>query len=128
MIILKNIKKKFGNQIALDDISFSIEKGEIFGFLGPSGSGKSTTINLLTGQLKQDSGEAQVLGKDTNNISSDDLLNFGIMTDTIGFYERLSIYKNLLFFAKFHNVSVDYLDQLLKDLDLFKDKNKTIKY
>ena len=46
------------------------------------------------------------------------------MTDTIGFYVRLSIYKNLLFFAKFHNVSVDYLDQLLKDLDLFKDKNK----
>lgn len=124
MIILKNITKQFDNQIALDNISFSIENGKIFGFLGPSGAGKSTTINILTGQLKQDSGEAQVLGKDTRNISSDDLLNFGIMTDTIGFYERLSIYKNLLFFAKFHNVSTDYLDQLLKDLDLFKDKNK----
>ena len=46
------------------------------------------------------------------------------MSDTIGFYERLSIYKNLLFFAKFHHVSTDYLDQLLRRLDLFDDKNK----
>ena len=93
-------------------------------FLGPSGSGKSTTINILTGQLTQDSGQAWVFGKDTRQIGSDDLLDIGIMSDTIGFYERLSIYKNLLFFAKFHHVSTDYLDQLLRRLDLFDDKNK----
>ena len=124
MIELKHVTKAFNSRMAVEDISFTISQGQIFGFLGPSGSGKSTTINILTGQLTQDSGQAWVLGKDTRQIGSDDLLDIGIMSDTIGFYERLSIYKNLLFFAKFHHVSTDYLDQLLRRLDLFDDKNK----
>ena len=124
MIELKHVTKAFNGRMAVDDISFTISEGQIFGFLGPSGSGKSTTINILTGQLTQDSGQAWVLGKDSRQIGSDDLLDIGIMSDTIGFYERLSIYKNLLFFAKFHHVSTDYLDQLLRRLDLFDDKNK----
>ena len=124
MIELKHVTKAFNSRMAVEDISFTIYQGQIFGFLGPSGSGKSTTINILTGQLTQDSGQAWVFGKDTRQIGSDDLLDIGIMSDTIGFYERLSIYKNLLFFAKFHHVSTDYLDQLLRRLDLFDDKNK----
>ncbi len=124
MIELRHVTKAFNGRMAVDDISFNISEGQIFGFLGPSGSGKSTTINILTGQLTQDSGQALVFGKDTRQIGSDDLLDIGIMSDTIGFYERLSIYKNLLFFAKFHHVSTDYLDQLLRRLDLFDDKNK----
>ena len=124
MIELKHVTKAFNSRMAVEDISFTISQGQIFGFLGPSGSGKSTTINILTGQLTQDSGQAWVLGKDSRQIGSDDLLDIGIMSDTIGFYERLSIYKNLLFFAKFHHVSTDYLDQLLRRLDLFDDKNK----
>ena len=124
MIELRHVTKAFNGRMAVDDISFTISEGQIFGFLGPSGSGKSTTINILTGQLTQDSGQAWVLGKDSRQIGSDDLLDIGIMSDTIGFYERLSIYKNLLFFAKFHHVSTDYLDQLLRRLDLFDDKNK----
>ena len=124
MIELRHVTKAFNGRMAVEDISFTIFQGQIFGFLGPSGSGKSTTINILTGQLTQDSGQAWVLGKDTRQIGSDDLLDIGIMSDTIGFYERLSIYKNLLFFAKFHHVSTDYLDQLLRRLDLFDDKNK----
>ena len=78
----------------------------------------------MTGQLTQDSGEATILGKDTRELTADDLLNIGIMSDTIGVYERLSIYQNLLFFAKFHGISTDYLDHLLKALDLFDDKDK----
>ncbi|MCJ1987547.1 ABC transporter ATP-binding protein [Lactococcus carnosus] len=124
MIELRHVTKAFNGRMAVDDISFTISEGQIFGFLGPSGSGKSTTINILTGQLTQDSGQAWVLGKDSRQIGSDDLLDIGIMSDTIGFYERLSIYKNLLFFAKFYHVSTDYLDQLLRRLDLFDDKNK----
>lgn len=124
MIELRHVTKAFNGRMAVEDISFTISQGQIFGFLGPSGSGKSTTINILTGQLTQDSGQAWVLGKDTRQIGSNDLLDIGIMSDTIGFYERLSIYKNLLFFAKFHHVSTDYLDQLLRRLDLFEDKNK----
>ena len=63
MIKVDNLSKSFGNQVALEDISFEIKEGEIFGFLGPSGAGKTTTINILTGQLSQDSGKAYILNK-----------------------------------------------------------------
>jgi ABC-2 type transport system ATP-binding protein len=124
MIELKHITKTFNGKKALSDISFSVSEGEIFGFLGPSGSGKTTTINILTGQLVQDSGEAFMLGKNAKDISADDLLNIGFMSDTVGFYEKMTLYKNLAFFAKFHNVSTEVLDDLLKALDLFQDKDK----
>ena len=124
MIELKHVTKKFNGKVALSDISFSVSEGEIFGFLGPSGAGKTTTINILTGQLVQDSGQAIILGKDAKDISADDLLNIGFMSDTVGFYEKMSLYKNLEFFAKFHNVSTEVLDHLLRELDLYQDKDK----
>ena len=124
MIELKHVTKKFNGKVALSDISFSVSEGEIFGFLGPSGAGKTTTINILTGQLVQDSGQAFILGKDAKDISADDLLNVGFMSDTVGFYEKMSLYKNLEFFAKFHNVSTEVLDHLLRELDLYQDKDK----
>ena len=124
MIELKHVTKKFNGKVALSDISFSVSEGEIFGFLGPSGAGKTTTINILTGQLVQDSGQAFILGKDAKDISADDLLNIGFVSDTVGFYEKMSLYKNLEFFAKFHNVSTEVLDHLLRELDLYQDKDK----
>ena len=124
MIELKHVTKKFNGKVALSDISFSVSEGEIFGFLGPSGAGKTTTINILTGQLVQDNGQAFILGKNAKDISADDLLNIGFMSDTVGFYEKMSLYKNLEFFARFHHVSTEVLDDLLKALDLYQDKDK----
>ena len=105
-------------------MSSCVVSSVIFGFLGPSGAGKTTTINILTGQLVQDSGQAFILGKDAKAISADDLLNIGFMSDTVGFYEKMSLYKNLEFFARFHNISTEVLDDLLKALDLYQDKDK----
>ncbi|MBS6886067.1 MAG: ABC transporter ATP-binding protein, partial [Streptococcus salivarius] len=124
MIKVDNLSKRFGNQVALDNISFEIKEGEIFGFLGPSGAGKTTTINILTGQLSQDSGKAYILNKESNQLLPSDFLNIGIMSDTVGFYGKMTVYKNLQFFAKYHNVSLDKLDVLLKELELFEDKDK----
>lgn len=124
MIKVDNLSKRFGNKIALEDISFDIKEGEIFGFLGPSGAGKTTTINILTGQLSQDSGKAYILNKESNQLLPSDFLNIGIMSDTVGFYGKMTVYKNLQFFAKYHNVSLDKLDALLKELELFEDKDK----
>ena len=59
MIVVKNVTKKFGQKVALEEISFEVNKGEIFGFLGPSGSGKTTMIKILTGQLNADSGQTE---------------------------------------------------------------------
>ena len=121
-ILISNLTKKFKDKTALKEISFSISSGEIFGFLGPSGAGKTTTINILTGQLPPDGGEVKILGKDCTQLTSDDFLKLGIMSDNVGFYDRLSLYDNLLFFAKFHSVEIAYLDHLLKRLKLYDDR------
>ena len=121
-ILISNLTKKFKDKSALKDISFSISSGEIFGFLGPSGAGKTTTINILTGQLPPDEGEVKILGKDCTQLGSDDFLELGIMSDNVGFYDRLSLYDNLLFFAKFHSIEISYLDHLLKRLKLYDDR------
>jgi ABC-2 type transport system ATP-binding protein len=113
--------------VALDDVSFSVAEGEIFGFLGPSGAGKTTTINILTNQLKEDSGVVEILGKNPDQITPDDYLKIGIMSDTVGFYENMTVYKNLEFFARFHGVPMAKVDELLKRLDLYEDRNKKAK-
>lgn len=123
-ILISNLTKSFKGKIALQDISLSINSGEIFGFLGPSGAGKTTTINILTGQLSPDEGFAKILSKDSTKLTADNFLELGIMSDNVGFYDKLSLYDNLLFFAKFHGVKVSYLDSLLKRLKLYDDRFK----
>lgn len=123
-IVISNLRKNFKGKIALQDINLSINSGEIFGFLGPSGAGKTTTINILTGQLSPDEGTAKILGEDCTQLTSDKFLELGIMSDNVGFYDRLSLYDNLIFFAKFHNVGMSYLDSLLKRLKLYDDRFK----
>lgn len=126
-INVQNLSKKFKDTVALDDVSFSVDKGEIFGFLGPSGAGKTTTINILTNQLKEDNGTVEILGKKPEEITPDDYLKMGIMSDTVGFYENMTVYKNLEFFARFHGVPMAKVDELLKRLDLYEDRNKKAK-
>ena len=93
MIRVENVSKSFGSKKALHQISFEIQEGEIFGFLGPSGSGKTTMINVLTGQLAADQGETVLLGKSSRNLTSNDLEQIGIVSDTSGFYEKMNLYK-----------------------------------
>lgn len=123
-IVISNLRKSFKGKTALQDINLSINGGEIFGFLGPSGAGKTTIINILTGQLSPDEGTAKILGEDCTQLTSDKFLELGIMSDNVGFYDRLSLYDNLIFFAKFHNVEISYLDSLLKRLKLYDDRFK----
>jgi len=123
-ILISDLKKIFKGKVALQNINLSINSGEIFGFLGPSGAGKTTTINILTGQLSPDEGKAEILGEDCTQLTSDNFLKLGIMSDNVGFYDRLSLYDNLLFFAKFHEVDITYLDSLLKRLKLYDDRFK----
>ena len=83
---MNHIAKEFGNKTALKDISINIKRGEILGFLGPSGAGKTTTIKILTGQLKQTSRTAILLGKDTREINESIYEQIGIVTDNSGLY------------------------------------------
>ena len=123
MIIVKNVTKKFNQKIALEEISFEVNKGEIFGFLGPSGSGKTTMIKILTGQLNADSGQTKLLGKVSEKLTPADLEQIGLVSDTSGFYEKLSLYKNLQAYAKLYGKPNARVDEVLKQVDLYDSKN-----
>ena len=123
IVVSKNIVKTFGTKIALNKINFEIKEGEIFGFLGPSGSGKTTMINILTGQLLQDGGNSQLLGKDSHSLNSTDLEKIGIVSDKSGFYEKLSLEKNLLLYAKLYGVNLNRVDEFLNKVGLLESKS-----
>ena len=101
-----------------------IKKGEIFGFLGPSGAGKTTTIKLLTGQLKNDSGDILVLGE--NPFSSKMKQKIGIMSDNSGLYEKMSVYDNLLLFTKIYDIDKSCIEKVLAEVDLLDVKNQQV--
>ena len=122
MIVVKNVTKKFGQKVALEEISFEVNKGEIFGFLGPSGSGKTTMIKILTGQLNADSGQTELLGKVSEKLTPADLEQIGLVSDTSGFYEKLSLYKNLQAYAKLYGKPNARVDEVLKQVDLYDSK------
>lgn len=118
MIRVENVSKSFGSKKALQQISFEIKEGEIFGFLGPSGSGKTTMINVLTGQLPADQGNTILLGKNSQDLTSNDLEQIGIVSDGSGFYEKMSLYKNLLIYAKLYGLKSDRVVQVLQQVGL----------
>ena len=118
MIRVENVSKSFGSKKALHQISFEIKEGEIFGFLGPSGSGKTTMINVLTGQLAADQGKTILLGKNSQDLTSNDLEQIGIVSDGSGFYEKMSLYKNLLIYAKLYGLKSDRVVQVLQQVGL----------
>ena len=120
-----NLGKRFGSFKAISSLTFEVNKGEILGFLGPSGSGKTTTINILTGQLTPDQGQSSILGKSSTNLNEEDLTNIGLITENSGYYEKLSLYDNLLFFAKLYDVPQGDLDDLMKRVGLY-DRRKTL--
>ena len=120
-----NLGKSFGSFKAISSLTFEVNKGEILGFLGPSGSGKTTTINILTGQLTPDKGQSSILGKSSTNLNEEDLANIGLITENSGYYEKLSLYDNLLFFAKLYDVPQGDLDDLMKRVGLY-DRRKTL--
>ena len=125
MITVEKITKRFGNKTALNQIQFNVEKGEIFGFLGPSGAGKTTLINILTGQLKADEGTTQLLGKDTKDLTPEDLARIGLVGDSSGYYEKLSLEKNLIVYAKIYGLPNNRVDEVLEQVGLLESK-KTI--
>ena len=120
-----NLGKSFGSFKAISSLTFEVNKGEILGFLGPSGSGKTTTINILTGQLTPDKGQSSILGKSSTKLNEEDLTNIGLITENSGYYEKLSLYDNLLFFAKLYDVPQGDLDDLMKRVGLY-DRRKTL--
>ena len=124
-ISVRHLSKKFDGDYVLKDVSAVLRKGEILGFLGPSGAGKTTTINILTGQLLPTSGSAEVLGIGCDKIDEKIYEQIGIVTDSSGIYERMSVYDNLKYFARLLNAPIENIDPLLKRIGLYEHRKKT---
>jgi len=104
-IEVDKLTKKFGNFTAVYNLSFSISRGEIFGFLGPNGAGKSTTIRMLCGLLQPTSGRGKVGGFDINEQSELIKQNIGYMSQRFSLYEDLTVEENIRFFGGVYGIS-----------------------
>ena len=104
MVKIAGLTKKYGDTVAVDNISLEIEEGEIFGLLGPNGAGKSTTINMITGLLSMDKGNIWVMGKDIRVNSNEIKKNIGIVPQDIAIYEDLTSLENVMFFASLYGL------------------------
>lgn len=104
MLQIKELRKKFGATVAVDGISLSIEKGEIFGLLGPNGAGKSTTVNMAVGFLQPDSGEICVAGQGSPS-EAEVRRNIGVAPQELALYEEMSGVENLQFMGALYGLS-----------------------
>ncbi len=104
VIDVHNLTRRFGDQMAVNGVTFSVRRGEVFAFLGPNGSGKSTTIRMLCGILLPTSGEGHVLGFDIVRQSEQIKQHIGYMSQRFALYEDLSVWENLEFYAGVYNV------------------------
>ncbi len=122
---IKNLTKKYGKFIAVDQINFSVDQGEVFGLLGENGAGKTTTLEMIEGLRKPTSGEIQVLGLSINKDLSEIKEKIGVQLQSSAYYSHLKLYEILELFGSFYEKHVD-IDELLRSVDLFEKKNSYV--
>ncbi|PWI48323.1 ABC transporter ATP-binding protein [Candidatus Heimdallarchaeota archaeon B3_Heim] len=115
-IKLQNIVKKFDDITAVDDLSFEVEAGELFGLLGPNGAGKTTTIKILTGLLKPTSGEAKVGGYDLKKFIGKIKEMIGVCPQEPAFYPYLTGRENVELFGNLHGMSKTKIKERAEEL------------
>ncbi len=108
--------KRFGGFTAVNEVSFTVQQGEIFGFLGPNGSGKSTTIRILCGLLLPTSGTARVIGLDVATQAEEIRRHMGYMPQMFSLYGDLTVQENILFYAGLYSVAPDRAAERLRQL------------
>ncbi len=96
--------RRFGERTAVDALTLDVAEGEALGFLGPNGAGKTTTVRMLTGLIAPTSGEAEVAGVRLGKDSKDLRRRVGVLTESPGLYDRLSVARNLAYFAALHDL------------------------
>ncbi len=116
MIEIKNLTKKFENKIAVDNISFKINRGEIFGLLGKNGAGKTTTIRMLTLQTKSSSGEIFYNRNSVINNEIEVKKLIGVVPQHINFDQDLNVYENMELHAKLHHLKKSERQQRISEL------------
>lgn len=126
---VKNLKKKLGKKEIIKDISFYIEEGVIFGFLGPNGSGKTTTIRMLVDLISMDSGTISIMGKDIIKEREAALSHVGAVVENPELYKYLTGYENLKQIARIRGISDERINEVVKLVGLEKRiKDRMKKY
>ena len=113
-IEVRNLSKKFGKFTAVDDVSFDVREGEIFGFLGANGAGKSTTIRMLCGLLSPGGGTALVAGRDIRTQPEEVKLNIGYMSQRFSLYDDLTVEQNIRFYGGIYGLKREKLEQRME--------------
>lgn len=104
-ITIEHLRRVFGSLVAVDDLTMSIPRGQVFGMLGPNGSGKTTTIRMLCGLLQPTSGKATVAGFDVSTQSEMIRRNIGYMSQKFGMYDDLTVKENLSFYSAVYGLT-----------------------
>ncbi len=130
VIEVKNLTKKFGDFTAVDAITFEVEEGEIFGFLGANGAGKSTAMRMLTGLLIPTSGEGRVAGFDVYRDAEKIKRHIGYMSQKFSLYEDLTVWENIRFFGGVYGVGRKQMkskyEKLMDELGLISMEAKLV--
>ena len=116
IIKIENLIKRYGEISAVDNLSFTVEKGELFAFLGVNGAGKSTTINVMCGQLKKDGGKVEIDGVDTDKNSDDIGRKLGVVFQSSVLDKPLSVYDNLESRGALYGIRADALKKRINEL------------
>lgn len=116
MIEVKNLVKKYGNHLAVDHLSFTVEKGQIYGFLGPNGAGKSTTMNIMTGYIGATEGEVFVNGYDILKAPEKAKKSIGYLPELPPLYMDMTVREYLSFAAELKKIKKDKLKEAIEEV------------
>lgn len=131
VIYTENLTKRFGRFVAVDQISFEVKEGEIFGFLGANGAGKTTAMRMLCGLSRPSDGKGFVAGFDISRQAEEVKKHIGYMSQKFSLYEDLKVWENLRFFGGIYGLKKDRIqaktDLLLEELELQSERNTLVK-
>jgi len=131
VIKTENLTKRFGSFTAVDSISFEVEKGEIFGFLGANGAGKTTAMKMLIGISKPTSGKGWVAGYDIETQSEQVKKNIGYMSQKFSLYDDLQVWENIRLYAGIYGMKkkeiAEKTEKVLHELGFEKERNTLVK-
>jgi ABC-2 type transport system ATP-binding protein len=118
-----NLKKNYGDLVAVNDISFKVKKGEVFAFLGPNGAGKTTTVEMIEAIREPTAGAIKILGRDVGTSYDAVKEKIGILPQEFHSFERLTVKETLEFFSKLYKKRAS-IDEIIKSMDLNGEANK----
>src|SRR5262249_25705438 len=114
MLEIRKLRKTFGDLVAVDDVSFTVGKGELVGVLGPNGAGKTTTVSMITGLVLPDRGDVTIDGAPLGGDTDPKKRRIGLVPQDLALCDELSAYANLRFFGSLYNLTGKALDEAIR--------------